>query len=395
MPQIERKLSRFLNLPELKIIKFSHDRTGLLHQYLEKASEYEVCPRCAVICRSVYDRRRVMLRDAPVRGVGVVLHVLKRRFLCGSCRRPFTESIPGVLKGRRTTERYRRSLLWACENFVDLKKVRIAYRCSTWLIYSTLYRHLDLKLRQNLNYEWPSTVGIDEHFVSRVKGYKEFATVVVDYNNKRVFDLVNGRTKVELSNHLRHIKGRENVRNAILDLSDTYRGFIKEFFPNAELIADKFHVLRLLSPAINRRRKEITGDKRSNPVRKLLLRNANNLEYFERSALNNWLNEHRELQEIYHYKEALHGFYRIKGYGQAARVLTKITDRMALTELPEIKTLRKTLMKWRTEILNYFKNRLTNARTEGFNNVAKLVQKRSYGVKSFALYRLKYLNACF
>ncbi|WP_413612757.1 transposase [Bdellovibrio sp. HCB-110] len=38
--------------------------------------------------------------------------------------------------------------------------------------------------------------------------------------------------------------------------------------------------------------------------------------------------------------------------------------------------------------------RITNARTEGFNNVAKLVQKRAYGVKSFEMYRLRYLNAC-
>jgi len=42
---------------------------------------------------------------------------------------------------------------------------------------------------------------------------------------------------------------------------------------------------------------------------------------------------------------------------------------MALSKLPEIKTLRKTLVKWRQEILNYFRTRITNARTEGFNNV--------------------------
>lgn len=66
---------------------------------------------------------------------------------------------------------------------------------------------------------------------------------------------------------------------------------------------------------------------------------------------------------------------------------------MAASKLPEIKTLRRTLVRWRNEILNYFATRLTNARTEGFNNVAKLIQKRSYGVKSFENYRLKYLNA--
>jgi transposase len=41
-----------------------------------------------------------------------------------------------------------------------------------------------------------------------------------------------------------------------------------------------------------------------------------------------------------------------------------------------------------------FEGRLTNARTEGFNNVAKQVQKRAYGFKNFNNYRLKLLYAC-
>jgi transposase len=40
------------------------------------------------------------------------------------------------------------------------------------------------------------------------------------------------------------------VRFVALDLSDGYRNFAREFFPNAELVADKFHVLRLITPAI-------------------------------------------------------------------------------------------------------------------------------------------------
>lgn len=153
-------------------------------------------------------------------------------------------------------------------------------------------------------------------------------------------------------------------------------------------------MLRLLHPAINKRRTQITGDKRSNPVRKLLLRSGKKLEYFERKALYKWLDVHPELKELYHFKEALHGFYRIHSYDVANKVLTRMTDQMALSKLPEIKRLRKTLMRWREEILNYFRNRITNGRTEGFNNVAKLIQKRAFGVKSFKFYRLRYLNAC-
>jgi transposase len=388
------KLSRFVLLPELKLIK-TLNLDGRSHQqFAVKKSEFEVCPRCATASQSIYDRRWVFVHDAPIRGVDVRVKILKRRFYCKHCRKPFTEPVQGIRKGKRSTERFRRSLLWACENLCDLTRARKMHRCSTWLVYQTLYEHLELNLKHKVNYPWPKTIGIDEHFFSRAKGYREFATVLVDYNNKRVRELALGKSKFDLIKSLEHIPGRENVRNVVLDLSDTYKSFVRDFFPNAEMIADKFHVLRLLNPAINRYRKQITGDKRTNPIRKLLLRNGPSLEYYERSALYRWLNDYSDLKEIYHAKEALHGFYRIKGFNHASRVLVKMTDHMALSKIPEILTLRRTLMRWRNEILNYFKTGITNARTEGFNNVAKLIQKRAYGVKTFALYRLRYLNAC-
>ena len=59
-----------------------------------------------------------------------------------------------------------------------------------------------------------------------------------------------------------------------------------------------------------------------------------------------------------------------------------------------LRTLRRTLVYWRKEILAYFYCRLTNARTEGFNGKAKLVIRRAYGDKSFRSYRLRLLNSC-
>jgi transposase len=222
----------------------------------------------------------------------------------------------------------------------------------------------------------------------------EFASVFVDYKNKRVFELVRGKAGHEIKPQLQHIPGRENVRKAIIDLCDPFKNFVQDFFPNAELIADKFHVLRLLTPSLNKRRKEITGDRRSLPIRKLLLRNGHRLEFFQRSALHRWLEQYPLLKELYQWKERLHGFYRIRGYNRASQALTFMTDQMANSQLPEIKTLRKTLMKWRLPILAYFKYGLTNGRTEGFNNKAKLVKRMAYGYKNFENYRLRVLNAC-
>ena len=207
----------------------------------------EVCPRCATASTSVYDHRTARVRDTPVRGMMVRLLVRKRRFACRPCGKPFTEPVPGVRKGYRTTERYRRSVLWACENFSDLTHVRRAYGCSSGYLYEALYTQLELQRRKRL-YPWPATIGLDEHFFRRGKGgFRQFVSMVIDYKNRRLFELVEGRTVAEMEAALGHVEGRENVRNVVLDMCDPYRSFATRFFPNARLVADKFHVLRLLS----------------------------------------------------------------------------------------------------------------------------------------------------
>lgn len=356
-----------------------------------KKNNGAVCSRCASLATAGYDSRTVRLKDAPIRGKAVELVVKKRRFYCKTCKKPFTEPLPGVMPRRRTTQRYRRSLLWAAENFSDLEKVRRAYRCSYSLLYRVVYEQLELKRRMQVNYPWPRRIGIDEHGFKKTE---RFVTMIVDHDHKRLREVVAGKTAVNLEMALAPIPGRENVELVAMDMSDSYKSFTRNFFPNAKIVADKFHVLRLLNGHINRTRKEITGDVRKNPVRRLLLRNRSRLSYFERMALDRWLDEHPNLKEIYLWKEELHSLYRCIGIRRATRKLQKMLDLMAKSQMPEIQRLRRTLMRWRKEILNYFVYRLTNARTEGFNNVAKTVKKRSYGFRNFKNYRLRLLNAC-
>jgi transposase len=134
--------------------------------------------------------------------------------------------------------------------------------------------------------------------------------------------------------------------------------------------------LKPLNGHIDRTRKEITGDVRKNPVRRLLLRNRKCLGYFERSTLGRWLAQHQALKEIYLWKEELHLLYPYIGIRWANRKLQKILDMMTLSDLPDVQRLRRTLMRWRKEILNYSIYGLTNARTEGFNSVAKTKKKK-------------------
>lgn len=106
------------------------------------------------------------------------------------------------------------------------------------------------------------------------------------------------------------------------------------------------------------------------------------------------LAQHPELREVYDAKEALHRFYRTNGIDRARRAFANLLERLGRSTLPELLSLRRTLLRWRHEVLAYFETNITNARTEGFNLKAKLVKRRAFGSRSFRNYRLRLLNSC-
>lgn len=54
-------------------------------------------------------------------------------------------------------------------------------------------------------------------------------TIFVDYKNKRPRELILGRSSGVLQAGIQSIEGRENVRNVVMDLSRSYKTFVKEY----------------------------------------------------------------------------------------------------------------------------------------------------------------------
>ncbi len=244
-----------------------------------KRSKMEVCPKCASPSMSVYDRRKVTIRDEPLGNRGVILELIKRRFWCTDCKRPFTEPVVGIKKGHRTSERFKRAVLWGCETFTSLKKVQSVYRISPGYVFNVFYQQLELQRRMNNQYPWPATIGLDEHSFRRVKGTVEFASVFIDYKNKRIFEAVDGKSESILTKKTESIPGKENVKNVIIDMCEAFRNFSKNNFPNAKLTIDKFHVLKLISRPLSRCRREKVGHLTSHPSARLLFKREDKLDH--------------------------------------------------------------------------------------------------------------------
>lgn len=84
-------------------------------------------------------------------------------------------------------------------------------------------------LNELINKPWPLVFGIGEHFFSRKQG---FATTLCDLRKHTLFDIVKGRRESDLASYLNYLPGKERVQVVRMDLSTTYRGLIKKYFPN-------------------------------------------------------------------------------------------------------------------------------------------------------------------
>jgi transposase len=283
----------------------------------------------------------------------------------------------------------------ACENYTNLSLARKHHSCSSGFLYKVHYEYLETKLRERKGIAWPRVLGIDEHFFTRRNGYAEFATVFCDLGKHRLFEICKGKDTKSIFEIIDQYPGRENVEVVVIDLSNGYRSIVRKMFPNARIIADKFHALRLLTPALMKLRKQINGNKMELKQRRLLLRNREDLKYFEKLELDKFLEKHPELEELYMYKERLRVFYKCRNHRQARKNLNMFITDLETSAQEAAKTLGRTLKKWKEELIAYFGNGWTNGFTEATNGTAKALQRRARGFRNFVNYRLKVLNACF
>ena len=77
------------------------------------------------------------------------------------------------------------------------------------------------------------------------KGYK-FATTIADLPHHRVYDVIKGKRHIDIEGTLMSYKGRGNVKVVCMELSSGYRSIVRRCYPNAKILADRFHVISLV-----------------------------------------------------------------------------------------------------------------------------------------------------
>jgi transposase len=240
----------------------------------------------------------------------------------------------------------------------------------------------------------PDMLGIDEHFFTKKKGY---ATTSVDLRNHKVFDVKLGRSEASLQGYLRTLKGRENVRLIVMDLSETYRRIAQTYFPNAMIVADRFHVVRLVNHHFLKAWKQQDEQGRKNrELLSLMHRHQWHLSVDKQTALMAYLDKYPVLKTLYEVKQTLNRYLLLKTV-KAKRMKAKLPGFLKLIKQMHrspLKALAKTIQSWIEPIVAMWRFSRSNGVTEGFHNKMEMLSRRAYGFRNFENYRLRVMTHC-
>ncbi len=183
-----------------------------------------------------------------------------------------------------------------------------------------------------------------------------------------------------------------------MDLWQPYKDLANHFFPNAKIVADRFHYARYIVQAVDTIRKKVqnrlTPEERRyfKHSRKLLLSRYINLNKEQREELNYILiNYSEELRRVYNEKEELLDIIHSNGKYKAIDELNTWVKSNLDSNYEVLNKCAKTYANWIEEIRNSLLVPYSNGVMEGYNNKIKVLKRIAFGFRNFENFKARIL----
>ena len=403
MLNMEEENIHFYKEP-LKEENIKGKRSLVFHGFLTYIPEY--CPKCGTCYDEKIEKhgfKNSLIKIPSVSKLNTYLSLDKQRYYCNNCNRTFTCTTKIVNYGCNISNNTKHSIA------VDLIKKR---------------SEKDIAIDNNVS---PNTVEriIDSYYQLDDKVYKNFLPKVLSFDEfKSVksadgamsFQVCNGKTgKIidivedrKLNNLMKYFSrysrsSRMNVEVVIIDMYVPYISLIKAMFPNALIVIDKFHLIELISRALNKARIKTMKKNKDNYNKlkrywKNILKSRFELNCStwkkypcfndlttEQDIVDYLVSLDSELEETYQvYQDLLYAFQN-NNFNVLDATLNKKFNNLS----EYMKTSIKTLKGYIEYIKNTFNTGYHNGYAEGNNNFIKVLKRIAFGFRSFTRFKAR------
>ncbi len=383
------------NLLDLKgvIVKKVRYKKNFVKIHIELPVREQTCPHCKAKTTKIKDYRTQIIKDIPIRFKTTLLSYRKRRYQCKECGKTFYEKADFLPKRARKTKRVTEFIVDRLKSKQSMKDIAKDANVSVNTV-SRLLPALAVSAKQ-----LPEVLCIDE-FKGNT-GYYKYQVSLMDGKARKPIDIIECRYKSHLFDYFNKfsLKQREKVKCVVIDLWKPYKDLAATYFPNAIIVADKFHFVRYSTEAVDTVRKQVQSKLPRNErkyfkhSRKLLLSRYENLKTDKQKEALNYIliNYSEDLRTVYRQKEELLNIIQMTDTEKAIAQLNKWIKRNLESDIPALRSCAKTYFNWVKEIRNSIKVPYSNGPMEGYNNKIKTLKRVAFGFRNFTHFKARIL----
>ena len=223
--------------------------------------------------------------------------------------------------------------------------------------------------------------------------------IFCDAESKQIIDIIEDRRLSSLQAYFKRYtkEARTRVKNIVIDMYAPYISLIKELFPHAKIIIDKFHLVQHISRALNKTRIRFMKKFKKHYRKfkrywRLFLKShslLNTTTYRsvycfkqpmrEIDILNFLLDLSPELKATYDLYQDLLFALQTKNLERFKHLLE--TEHSLIS--PEFQTAFQTFKTYQSYIKNTLSTHYKNGPIEGINNKIKVIKRIAFGYRSF------------
>ena len=352
------------------------------------------CPGCGspdVVRRGCLTRSFLA---PPIGSRTVTLLIDVPRVQCDPCGTVRQVEVCGMAERHRCTRSFIRYVL-------DLRKKMTVLDLAThlgvseWLVKSIEKDYLHAHFARPRLKE-TTKIAIDELSIG---GGHRYLTIVLDLASGAILFVGEGKGADALKPFWQRLKSSRATIDAVaMDMSAAYIFAVSEHLPDATIVFDKFHVVKLMNEKLSQLRRDLfreATDRLDKQVLKgtrwLLMKNPDHLDddRNEPARLQEALQLNQPLATAYYLKEDLRQLWSQPNVTAARKFLDRWLQRAESSGIRLMQQMAKTLRVHRRGLLNWYNFRISTGPLEGLNNKVRTLQRNAYGFRDQDYFRLK------
>jgi transposase len=358
-----------------------------------------VCSGCGTRHRTFYDRTTRRVRDTDAAGWRLYLAFEQRRVACARCQGVKVERLDWLAQNPRYTQRFAQHVGTLCRDMSNKAVAQLLH----------LHEHTVKDLDTQYMRAWlaktpppaPQVIGVDELSIKKGHTYR---IVVSDLERGRpIWVGGTGRTEADLDRFFLALGPQKaaRIRLTVMDMWKAFRNSVQTHAPQAQILFDKFHILRHLADAMDQVRRaeyqRVAAKDRAfiKGQRYTLLSHRANLTLAGRRSLRKLLRANKRLATAYLLKEEFGQLWAYRREGWARQFFTRWQEQLKWQRLRPFEKFAALIERHWEGIAAYCtpRNKVKLGFVEGLNNKIRVIQRRAYGYRDEEYLRLKILTA--